>query len=146
MNTSPHRSEFPTRRTGGAGIGLLVILIAVVLGMWLLFGRTGPGGSSYMGNIKETQDTAKGLGVTMQARQIAMLVAQQEAATGAYPASLDDIEDFDPNSMPDEWGEPYRMALVRDGRRVTHIELRSAGPDGQFDTFDDAVHLERLPY
>jgi hypothetical protein len=146
MNHPSDRSSRSTNRTAGAGIGLLVVLIAVVLGMWLLFGRTGPGGSSYMGNIKETQDDAKGLGVALQARQIAMLVAQQEAATGDYPESMDEIEDFDPSTLVDEWGEPYRMKLVREGRRVSHIELRSAGSDGRFDSEDDVVHLEKLPY
>lgn len=146
MDSHPHRSQRSINRTGGAGIGLLVVLIAVVLGMWLLFGKTGSGGSSYMGNIKETQDDAKGLGVALQARQIAMLVAQQEAATGTYPESMDEIEDFDPTTIVDEWGEPYRMKLVREGRRVSHIEFRSAGSDGRFDTEDDVVHLEKLPY
>lgn len=146
MKTFLPRERCPNARTGGAGIGLLVVLIAVVIGMWLLFGRTGPGGSSYMGNLKETRDDAESLVITRQARQIAILVAQQEMATGEYPESMEDIEDFDPSTFVDEWGEPFRMQLNREGRKVSAIQLRSAGPDGLFDTEDDTVHLEKLPY
>lgn len=140
------RSQHPTQRTAGAGIGLLVVLIAVVIGMWLLFGQKGPGGSTYIENIQKTQEDSKSLAIALQARQVAMLVAQQEAATGTYPESMNQIDDFDPTSLVDEWGEPFTMKLIREGRRVRSIEFRSAGPDGQFDTEDDVVHNEKLPY
>lgn len=146
MKQSKHFGHQSKRRIGGAGIGLLVVLIAVVIGMWLMFGKTGPGGSSYMGNINETREDSKDLAITMQARQIAILVAQQETTTGNYPESMQDIEDFDPQTFVDEWGEPFGMKLIREGRRATGIELRSAGRDGLFDTEDDVVHIEKLPY
>jgi hypothetical protein len=146
MKPSIHRSHRPTHRAGGAGIGMLVVLIAVVIGMWLLFGQKGPGGSTYIENIQKTQEDSKSLAITLQARQVAMLVAQQEAATGTYPESMDEIDGFDPSTFVDEWGQPYRMELIREGRRVRSIEIRSAGPDGLFGTDDDVVHLENLPY
>lgn len=146
MKQHTPRSQHPTHRTAGAGIGLLVVLIAVVIGMWLMFGQKGPGGSTYMENIQKTQEESKSLAIGLQARQVAMMVAQQEAATGTYPESMDEIDDFDPSTLVDEWGEPFRMALIREGRRVRRIEFRSAGPDGLFDTEDDVVHLENLPY
>jgi len=123
-----------------------VVLIAVVIGMWLMFGQTGPGGSTYIENIQKTQEESKNLAIGLQARQVAMMVAQQEAATGTYPESMDEIDDFDPSTLVDEWGEPFRMVLIREGRRVRNIEFRSAGPDGLFDTEDDVVHLENMPY
>lgn len=132
-------------RRGGAGIGLLVVLLAVVIGMWLLFGKTGPGGSSYMGNVQEAREDGESLAMTMQARQIAMLVAQQEMATGRYPESMDEIEDFDASTLVDDWDQPFEMKLVRDGRSVDAIELRSPGADGVLGNDDDIVHIEKLP-
>jgi len=130
---------------GGAGIGLLVVLIAVAIGLWLMFGKTGPGGSSYMDKVQETREDGENLAMTMQARQIAMLVAQQEMATGRYPESMDEIEDFDPSTYVDDWDQPFQMTLVRDGRSVDAIELRSPGSDGVLGNDDDIVHIERLP-
>lgn len=132
-------------RRGGAGIGLLVVLIAVAIGLWLMFGKTGPGGSSYMGNVQEAREDGENLAMTMQARQIAMLVAQQEMATGRYPESIDEIEDFDPSTYVDDWDQPFQMSLVRNGRSVDAIELRSPGSDGVIGNEDDIVHVERLP-
>ena len=132
-------------RRGGTGIGLLVVLIAVVIGLWLMFGKTGPGGSSYMDKVQETREDGENLALTMQARQIAMLVAQQEMATGRYPESMDEIEDFDPSTYVDDWDQPFQMSLVRNGRSVDAIELRSPGSDGVIGNDDDIVHVERLP-
>lgn len=147
---SQHITQHSTRRsgttrTGGAGIGLLVVLIGVVLGMWLLFGKTGPGGSSYMGNMSETKKDAEDLGLTLQARQVAMMVAQQEMARGKYPESIAEIEDFDPSTLVDQWDQPFTMTLVREGRSVKAIELRSPGYDQVLGNEDDVVHVERLP-
>ena len=132
-------------RRGGAGIGLLVVLLAVVIGAWLLFGKSGPGGSSYMGNIQETREDGERLALTMQARQIALMVSQQELATGRYPESMDEIEDFDAGELVDDWDQPFQMTLVRNGRSVDAIELRSPGYDGVLGNDDDVVHVERLP-
>ncbi|MFG0294197.1 MAG: hypothetical protein ACF8MJ_13735 [Phycisphaerales bacterium JB050] len=140
-----HQRIGRTARTGGAGIGLLVILIGVVLGMWLLFGKTGPGGSSYMGKMSETKQDAEDLGITMQARQVALMVVQQELASGTYPESLDEIEDYDASTLVDQWDQPFTMTLVREGRSVKAIELRSPGYDQVLGNEDDVVHIERLP-
>lgn len=140
-----HKNKTLHNRRGGAGIGMLVVLLAVALGLWLMFGKTGPGGSSYMGNIRDTQQGAKDLALTLEARQIAMLVAQQEMASGRYPESLEEIEDFDASTLRDEWDQPFSMKLVRSGRSVDAIELRSPGADGIANTEDDIVHIERLP-
>lgn len=131
---------------GGAGIGLLVVLIAVAIGLYLMFGQTGPGGSSYMGNVKETRDRTADLGIQLQARQIAMLVAQQHSMTGRYPETLSAVEGLELGYLVDQWDQPFEMKLHREGQRVRSIELRSPGPDGQLGSEDDIVHTEPLPY
>jgi len=133
-------------RRGGAGIGMLVVLIAVALGLWLMFGKTGPGGSSYMGNIRDTRDSSKSLGIQLQARQVAMLVATQHASTGTYPEKIEDVEGLEGAYMIDEWDQPFVMTLNRTGHTVRSIELRSPGPDGILGNEDDIVHTEPLPF
>ena len=112
-------------------LGAVVLLLLLGGGAWLV-------GSQIRDAIPKFQE----IGVRTQMATIAHAVDEYERAEGELPASLDELLearkiDGRPyiHYMPrDPWGRRFRYGLLNDGRSY---ELRSLGPDGQFETDDD---------
>lgn len=110
----------------------------------LLFGLIGDPEARW-GSRWPPKDTAR-----MQLRNVAQAVDVSRQRNRRLPASLDLLTQEDPNTkepyldkVPDDpWGVPYRYVVI-DARRGRYT-LRSAGPDGTFETDDDIVFPEPL--
>lgn len=124
-----------------ADVVLRVVVLAVI-GM-LLIGLVGTGRSD--AHFGSSPHTAR-----MQLRNVAQAVDVSRQRNRRLPASLDELTQEDPNTKEpyldkvpnDPWGVPYRYVVI-DARRGRYT-LRSAGPDGTFETDDDIVFPEPL--
>jgi len=127
-------------RRGGAGIFLLIVLIAVALMFALMFM---PGGSAEQ--AVETRDRAQEFSIDIQARQMAIQIAAFRMANqGRDPADLDELTGGASSSYTDPWGTELQFAVRDEGRGPGVVVVESAGPDGEFGTEDDLVSEQRL--
>lgn len=72
-------------------------------------------------------------GVMSDMVKITLAVSEHNDRHGSAPASLDELQ-LPSDTVTDPWGNQYLYELAPGGASFT---LRSAGPDGQFDTGDD---------
>jgi hypothetical protein len=118
----------------GALVGILLALVAVFA---IFFAKTDKGGKAGLeimvdkyleSKIKLTEANLQNL-----SREVLSFAAEGEG----LPASLADLRRFHPTagSTPDAWGRAIRYERLSD----ESFRLRSAGPDGVFDTADDIV-------
>ncbi len=127
-------------RRGGAGVFLLLVLIAVALVFALMFM---PGGSAEQ--AKETRDRAQEFSIDIQARQMAIQIgAFRMANQGRDPADLDELTGGASSAYADPWGTELRFEIRGEGRGPGVVVVESAGPDGAFGTADDLVSEQRL--
>ncbi|MBL8744850.1 MAG: hypothetical protein JNK58_00685 [Phycisphaerae bacterium] len=134
------------RGRGFSGVGLLVLLLAVAIGLFLYFGSTG-GGKSYVQTVvgakKQSQDVSTGI----QAQQLATLIGEYRMShDGKVPTTYQDLGVM-PSSFKDQWGQPLRFRFdspnPRDAKDFLAI---SNGPDGKPDTADDISTRVALPF
>lgn len=122
---------------GGAGIGLLVVLLALAIGLVLMFGSFG-GGKSYVQTVVQTKKEGEELSIGIQAQQLAILISEYRMnRNGKSPASYADMG-AEASSFNDRWGHPLRFRF--EGARpedATVIIVISDGPDGAAGTADD---------
>lgn len=129
-------STTPQRR-GFSGFGLIIVLLALAVGLFLYFGSTG-GGKSYMQNVAGAKKEATSYSVAVQAQQLAILIADYRMNNnGKAPASYDDLG-VAASSFNDAWGHPLRFKFdATNPRDAKDFLAISDGPDGAPDTADD---------
>lgn len=122
---------------GFSGLGLLVVLIAVAIGLFLYFGSTG-GKKSYVQTVVESKKQGEDLSIGIGAQQLAILIADYRMQNnGKVPGSYAELG-ADPSSFKDQWGRPLRFRFDADrSADARDFIVTSDGPDGRPDTSDD---------
>lgn len=124
----------PSRRGFSAGL-LLVLLVAVAIGLILLFG--GFGGKSHVQQAVQTKKQGESVSIGVQAQQLAILVAEYRMNhDGKAPANYQDLG-VQSSSFLDPWGRPLRFRMDGPPREARSLIVISDGPDGQPDSEDD---------
>lgn len=125
------------RDRGFSGFGLIIVLLAIAVGLFLYFGSTG-GQKSYMQNVAGARKEAKTFSIGVQAQQLATLVAEYRMSNnGKAPSTYDDMG-VSASSFLDEWGHPLRFRFdAPQPRDAKDFLVISDGPDGKPDTEDD---------
>lgn len=130
------------RGFGAAGVGLLVILIALCIILYMMFGNGGSG-KSYMQTVQTSRQKAKDLRADIQTYGLTQLiVAYQASNNGKLPKTP--AETGDEASFRDQWGNPITFTYKTENGK-TFIVYHSNGPDGQPNTEDDVVKQDQLP-
>jgi len=118
----------------GLLIGLLLVLVAVYA---IFFTKTQKGGKAgleiMVDKYLESKITLTEANIGALSREILSFAAEGEG----LPENLGALRRFHPTagSTPDAWGRSIRYERLSD----SSFRLRSAGPDGVFDTADDIV-------
>jgi hypothetical protein len=130
----------PTRR--GHGALILVVLIAMAIMLYLMFGSMG--GKSYTQQISQTRKQGKALAQDINTQQLSILIAQyRQENNGKLPTSAADMENE--RAFLDPWNHPLKFSFS-DERGQTKVTYHSNGPDGEANTEDDVKKTESLPY
>lgn len=119
-------------------IGMVIgaaIFIVVRVGWAIIVVNFVTEGESHEMRRNTTRASLAAIGTAIQAYDVRL---------NQLPATLDDLTVttealtalLDKNRLTDSWGNPYRYK--RTGK--FEYELRSAGPDGQYDTIDDITN------
>lgn len=131
-------------RNGSAGLGILVVLIALAIGLYLMFGKMG-GGKSYMQGVADTKDKAQQTVTHAYLAEIARMVGMYELANARYPNSMDELIAFagEPGAWTnDPWGTRYTISVDKNTKTV---HITTAGPDAQHGTADDQTFDQPIP-
>jgi hypothetical protein len=126
----------------GHGALLIALLLAVVIGIFLLYGNMG--GGSYMQQVGTTRQQGKQLAQDLNTRQLSMLIAQYRSENGKLPRTAAEMEQD--AAFKDPWGNPLLFTFEEPRMGATQVTYRSAGPDGEHNTEDDIVKTEPLPF
>ena len=108
---------------------LVVVLILGILASLAIVNMTG--------KAKKAKVTATRVNI----QNIKLAIAEYEMQNGRFPESLEDLVSgsthyLDQETVPsDAWGKEFNYYLKGD-----LVKVRSAGPDGTFDTEDDIVN------
>lgn len=143
MSTTPRH----TRNNGWAGIGLLILLIAVAIILYLVAKPAGGPGSpaGIAQQAIDTKQTADTFSIGVQAKALADAVAVYRLANNnTNPDSTDDLTGS-ARAYQDPWGTPLRFTITGQ-RRDLAITVRSAGPDTEWDTEDDIETTRPLSF
>jgi hypothetical protein len=115
--------------------GLLIILVlATVVVYFIFFGKVaGDKGGLQIEVDKYLQSKIKLTAVNLDS--LSREVLSYAAEGDGLPDSLEALRRFHPTAgaLPDAWGRKIRYEKLSD----SSFRLRSAGPDGAFDTEDD---------
>ncbi len=143
MKTSPRCCcTFATSVRRGNGALILAVLIVLAIVLFLLFGNMG--GTSYMGQVKQTRDQGRETARQMQTGQMSLLIAMYRQTNRKLPATPADLES--PGAFNDPWGKEMTFSFVESPPQPTTVKYQSAGPDGEFKTADDVEYTDKLPY
>lgn len=115
----------------GLVIGAVGCILLLLYGLGIVLALLGLGvaAGAASGVVAEA---AQSLEAVANVQVIDVRIQQYQAEHGgALPDTLDDLSTSVP--LTDPWGNPLRYEPLDDGG----YDLRSAGPDGQFDTADD---------
>ena len=132
-------------RRGNVGL-ILVVLIALAIVLYLMFG-TGGGGSSYMGGVAKTRKQGKEMVAEIATAQLSQLIAMYRQRNGKLPKTIDDMED-EATYFKDPWGGPLTFTFEEPkGSRggATKVIYHSNGPDAEKGTEDDVTRTDTLP-
>jgi hypothetical protein len=117
--------------------GLLVVMVLAMAVVYLIFFAklTGDKGALEIQVDKYLETKIKLTRVNLEALSREVLTFASEGE--GLPESLDALRRFHPTAatLPDAWGRRIRYEKLSDDA----FRLRSAGPDGAFDTADDVV-------
>jgi hypothetical protein len=114
--------------------------MAIVL--YLMFGA---GGGGTMQQAAKTRDNSRQLVININTRDLLTLIANHRVTYDELPADVAALEAA-PGSFNDPWGT--ELVFEYEDVRATPVIVivTSAGPDGAFDTEDDVVKREQLPF
>jgi len=116
---------------------LLVVLLAVVVVYFIYFAKTG----NDKGLLRTEVDQYLKMKVELTQANMAAVareILSYAAGEQGLPEDLKDIQRSRPSlgmGLLDAWGRPIKYERLSD----SSFRLRSAGPDGVFDTADDIV-------
>ena len=139
-STYPHGAR-PGRI--GAGIGLLLMMIVILIGMSMYFGAFG--GKSYMQTVVASKKHAIDTVQDISTGQLNQCIAIYKMNNNRLPQTA---EELDAGPLLDPWKRPMTFAYKTEkgeGLEVIYVIWRSAGPDGAMNTPDDIVKEDRLP-
>src|SRR5262245_6436788 len=91
------------RGFGAGGVGLLVILLALCIILYMMFGNGGSG-KSYMQGIQASRKNAKELKSDIQTYGLTQLLVAYNSSNGKLPKTAE--ETGDEASFRDPWGNP----------------------------------------
>jgi hypothetical protein len=139
--TAPMNATLSAARRGHGAL-ILVVLIAMAIMLYLMFG-SGGGGKSYMQQMSTTRQNAKATVQDINTQQLSILIAQYRVDNGKLPAKGADLEND--VALRDPWGNAMTFTF-EDERGRTKVTYRSRGPDGEANTEDDVTKSETLPF
>lgn len=134
--------RFAVRARRGNGILILIILIALAIGLYLMFGNMG--GTSYMNEVKKAKVGGETLAREISTDQMNLLIAMYRESNKKLPKSPADL-DAPGGSFNDPWGKEMTFTFEEKGGKTT-VTYLSAGQDGQFKTEDDKKYVGVVPY
>ena len=118
--------------------GLLIVLMMAMVAVYFIFftkvAKDEKGGLEIMvDKYLESKIELTGVNLETLSREVLTYAAEGEG----LPESLEALRRFNPSAAAavDAWGRKIRYERLSD----TSFRLRSAGPDGAFDTDDDIV-------
>lgn len=129
------------RGFGAAGVGLLVILIALCIILYMMFGNGGSG-KSYVQGIQASRARAKDVKADVQTYGLTQLIVAYNTQNGKLPKTAE--ETGDEASFRDPWGNTISFTYQTENGK-TFIIYHSNGPDGQPNTQDDVIKRDQLP-
>lgn len=145
--------EVPIRRRGGAGAGLIGLMVVLLIGLLIYTASTGggggTGGSGAGGGGNYTQQLGATRKQSLEVRQdittgqLVILLAAYRQENGRLPKSPADLES--PGAFNDPWGQEMTFSF-KEGPAGTIVTFKSPGRDGQFGTEDDVTRDDVLPY
>jgi hypothetical protein len=134
--------QYPGARRG-SGAFLLVILLALAIVLYLMFGSGGTG-TSYMKQVSSARVNAKRTVQQINTQQLSILIGQYRQEHGSLPKTAADMEAD--AYFKDPWGGPITFTFESPrGGAVTQVHYHSNGPDGEAKTEDDQDHTDTLP-
>ena len=127
---------FIRRRGRVALIGIIVGALGSCGGGCCCAGIFGALGSAASGAVALAEMVGPEFSTGVRMGVIEWRIGEYERESNRLPDSLEEL-DLPADERVDGWGRAWQFHLHR---REPGYELRSAGPDGQFDTDDDAVN------
>lgn len=128
-------------RRGAAGVLLLILLLGVAI---VVFVMMMPGGAAE--TAVETQDYAEEqLATNINGAAVVQDIAAFEIQNNRLPSDVEELSSHHGREYLDPWDVPLRIEYV-DGPRgePASVVVRSAGPDGYWETGDDIASEHRL--
>jgi hypothetical protein len=138
--------QYPGARRG-SGAFLLVILLALAIVLYLMFG-TGGTGTSYMKQVSSARVNAKKTVQEINTQQLSILIGQYRQEHGSLPKTAADMEAE--AYFKDPWGGPitFTFETAKGGAGAggaTRVHYHSNGPDLEPKTEDDQDKTDTLP-
>jgi hypothetical protein len=129
------------RGFGAGGVGLLVILIALCIILYMMFGNGGSG-KSYVQGIQAGRNNARELKADIQTYGFTQLIVAYHAQNGKLPKTAEELGEE--ASLRDPWGNQMSFTYQPENGK-TFVVYHSNGPDGQPNTQDDIIKRDQLP-
>jgi hypothetical protein len=128
----------------GSGALILVVLIALAIILYLMFGNGGSGGS-YMKQMSNARVNAKRTVQEINTQQLSILIGQYRQEHGKLPQTAADMEAE--AYFKDPWGGPitFTFESSKGPGGGTRVHYHSNGPDGEAKTEDDQDKVDTLP-
>jgi hypothetical protein len=137
-----HANRFIVPARPGNGLLILVVLIAVAIGLYMMFGSSG-GQKSYMETVKDTKDRGVEMARQISTDQMNTLISMYRESNKKLPKEPAELDS--PGAFNDPWGKEMTFTFGEKAGRTT-VTYQSAGPDGQFKSEDDVKYESTLPY
>jgi hypothetical protein len=133
--------SFARRGMGAAGLGLLVVLLALLIILVMYFGNFG--GKSYMQNVATARKQAIEIKAEIDTHNLTQLIAACYLSNNnTLPKTPE--ETGNEGAFRDPWGHQITFTYKKQGDK-TYVVYHSDGPDGQPNTEDDVVRTDLLP-
>jgi hypothetical protein len=130
----------------GSGALILVVLLALAIMLYLMFGNGGSGGS-YMKQMSNARVNAKATVQQINTQQLSILIGQyRQEHDGKLPQTAADMDAE--SAFRDPWNGPitFTFETARGGAgATTRVHYHSNGPDGEPKTEDDQDRVDTLP-
>lgn len=127
-------------RPGWAAFGLIGLLIVMAIVLYLMFGA---GGGGTMQQALNTRNKGRELAVEVNTHSLVQSIVAYQTMNGELPADVAALES--PGAFRDPWGTELTFEYEDPNAHPVIVIIKSAGPDGQFDTEDDTIAREQLP-
>jgi len=143
----------------GAGAGILGMLVAVALMMYLMVGPMGGGGgaaapgggggggggTSYLGAVAGSQQRARQFSVETKHYALMQMMTSYNLEHDSYPETFADMDQENHPAWNDAWGTQLRFS-VDETVTPAMMTVESAGRDTTWGTPDDLSHTAPLAF